>query len=250
MAHADGSHESFMDKLKRVFSGEPSTFDQDEDYYRTRHTTDLSASADAPGTSGAGSYDTVRPAYQIGHLAGSSDTYADRDFEDVEPELRTGWESHANAGQAWDDVRDYAREGYGRGQERRIVLSEEQLAVGKRQVSGGEVNLHKTVETHHVSESVPLVHEEVTIERRPLSGADTVGDAQIGEETIRVPLMAEEAVVQKKVVGVEEVVVRKEAKTEQRQVDADVRKERLVTDGIDETTGRSTRVDTDLDSRS
>lgn len=120
----------------------------------------------------------------------------------------------------------------------RLVLSEEQLAVGTRQVKAGEVNLRKTVETHHVEEQVGLVHEEVELERRPLSASDN-RNIEIGEQTIRVPLMAEQAVVEKRVVGTEEVVVRKHEVTENQTVGADVRKERLVTEGLDKQTTKS-----------
>jgi uncharacterized protein (TIGR02271 family) len=114
---------------------------------------------------------------------------------------------------------------------RRLTLSEEQLKVGKRQREAGEVELRKTVETEHVSESVPVTREEVRVERRPLSAGDVdATNATIGEDEIRVPLMAEEVVVDKRVVPTEEIVIRKEAVTEERNVEADVRRERLVVD--------------------
>ena len=121
---------------------------------------------------------------------------------------------------------------YQRGVEaRRLTLSEEQLQVGKRQREAGEVEVRKTVETEHVSESVPVTREEVRVERRPLSAGDVdTTNATIGEDEIRVPLMEEEVVVEKRVVPTEEVVIRKEAVTEDRNVEADVRRERLVSD--------------------
>lgn len=190
-------------------------------------------------SSSSSSYDTARPAYQLGHVAGMNPDYTDRKFDDVESDLRRGWESQGNTGHTWNDVRDYARDAYSRGQERRITLSEEQLAVGKRQVQAGEVNLRKAVDTQHVQQQVGLMHEEVSIERAPLSGADAQ-NLTIGEETIRVPLTREEAVVEKRVVGTEEVVVRTRDVTENQTVEADLRKERLVTEGLDQQTGMST----------
>jgi uncharacterized protein (TIGR02271 family) len=124
---------------------------------------------------------------------------------------------------------------YGRGQERRLVLSEEQLTVGKRQVSAGEVELHTTVESERVRQQVQLAHDEVSIERRPLSAADAAGaDLTIQESAVRVPLTREEAVVEKRVVPVEEVVVRTNTVTENQTVEDTVRKERLVTEGLDQ----------------
>jgi uncharacterized protein (TIGR02271 family) len=116
-----------------------------------------------------------------------------------------------------------------RGAEERLTLSEEELAIGKREVRAGEVEIEKRVETEHVRREVPLTHDEVTVERRPIEGgmvaAGGLGNT-IGEEHIRVPLSAEEAVVEKRVVPKEELVVRTQQVTEERMVEADLRTER------------------------
>jgi len=127
----------------------------------------------------------------------------------------------------YDQGRFYAERGGESAGEARLVLSEEQLAIGKRQVQAGEVQLRKTVETEHVRETVPVMREEVTVERRPLSADASVGDATIGEQEIRIPLTAEEVVADKRVVPVEEVVVRTNTVTEERVVEADLRRERV-----------------------
>ena len=127
----------------------------------------------------------------------------------------------------YDQGRFYADRGGEAAGEARLVLSEEQLAIGKRQVQAGEVQLRKTVETEHVRETVPVMREEVTIERRALSADASVGDATIGEQEIRIPLTAEEVVADKRVVAKEEVVLTKHAVTEERVVEADLRRERV-----------------------
>jgi uncharacterized protein (TIGR02271 family) len=194
----------------------------DDDYYRQRF-----------AESGGSSYDTARPAYQLGHVAGFNPDYEGRSFDEVEPDLRRGWTGDVAASSGdWSNVRDYAREGFERGQERTLTLAEEQLAVGKRTVQEGEVALRKHVDTRHVEEQVELVREEVTIERRPIS-ADSMNAANvtdIGEAEIRVPVMREEAVVEKRTVPIEEVVVRKEAITDTETVRADLRRETLDVD--------------------
>jgi hypothetical protein len=168
------TNDSFLDKLKRAFTGEPTTFDHDEEYYRTRHTS--GAAGGAAVNQSASAYDSARPAYQIGHVAGTDDAYAGRSFDDAEADLRRAWETEPRNGRGeWSDVRGHARDAYARGQEQRLVLSEEQLQVGKRQVQAGEVSLRTTVETQRVQESVALSHDEVSIERRPLSAADASG---------------------------------------------------------------------------
>ena len=132
---------------------------------------------------------------------------------------------------AFEDQRAYAkRRSAGSMDEpdrQRLTLSEEQLEVGKRQVQAGEVDVRKTVETEHVQQQVPLVREEVTIERRPLSGAEA-SNATIGDdEEIRIPVMREEAVVSKRAVAREEIIIRKQQRTENQTVEADVRRERV-----------------------
>jgi hypothetical protein len=61
-------------------------------------------------------YDDVRPAYQLGHLAGRNPDYAGRSFDEVESDLRSGWTSDVSARYGeWDSVRGYARDAYERG---------------------------------------------------------------------------------------------------------------------------------------
>jgi uncharacterized protein (TIGR02271 family) len=100
------------------------------------------------------------------------------------------------------------------------------------------VELRKSVETEHVRETVPLRHDEVTLERRPITDAKLAANAQIGgDQEIRVPLMREEAVVQKQAVPREELIIRRRIVTENRTVEADVRRERLNVDGADNVSG-------------
>jgi uncharacterized protein (TIGR02271 family) len=111
---------------------------------------------------------------------------------------------------------------------RRLVLSEEELSVGKRDVEAGEAFIGKHVETEHVREDVGLRREEAVIERRPITDGMSAAGATISEdgEEIRIPLHAEEAVVEKRVVPKEELVVRKRDVVEHETVEADLRRER------------------------
>jgi uncharacterized protein (TIGR02271 family) len=109
----------------------------------------------------------------------------------------------------------------------RLVLSEEELAVGRREVNAGEVSVGKHVETERVRENVTLHHDEVEIERRPISEGYAASGAMIGDEReIRIPLTAEEVVVEKRVVPTEEIVVRKRSVAENETVETDLRHER------------------------
>ncbi|MES2523086.1 MAG: YsnF/AvaK domain-containing protein [Gemmatimonadota bacterium] len=214
---------------RAIVEGAQSYTQDDEDYYRTHYMQRSSTAGRGSTSANIGAFDNARPAYQLGHLAGVNPDYRQRSFDEVEPDLSRAYMSAGR--NDWNDVRDYARDAYSRGRdvgEQRLTLSEEELRVGKRTVQAGEVALHKSVETEHVSETVPLMREEVTIERRAVTGSEAMsGDIQIGEDEIRIPLMAEEAVVDKRVVGTEEVVVRKHQVTENETVEADLRRERL-----------------------
>jgi uncharacterized protein (TIGR02271 family) len=109
----------------------------------------------------------------------------------------------------------------------RLTRTEEELRIGKREVAGGEVRVGKHVETEHVREPVTRRREEVVIERRPV-GSDTRGDAAtIGEAELRIPLMEEEVVVEKRPVVKEELVVGKRVVEERDVVEAEIRKEQF-----------------------
>jgi hypothetical protein len=61
------------------------------------------------------SYESVRPAYQLGHLAARNPDYARRTFESVEADLQHGWTDEVRAGVGdWQVARRYAREAFGR----------------------------------------------------------------------------------------------------------------------------------------
>ncbi|WP_262298638.1 YsnF/AvaK domain-containing protein [Microvirga sesbaniae] len=95
-----------------------------------------------------------------------------------------------------------------------IPIAEEQLHVGRRDVSHGRVRIRSYVVERPVSEQVNLREEHVEVERRPVSGAaqaGTIGGDPFQERTIEVEERREEAVVSKEARVVEEVVVRKEA---------------------------------------
>lgn len=134
------------------------------------------------------------------------------------------------AGDHFDENRAFGarRKGAKRDNANYLTRSEEELAVGKRTVEAGSVGVSKHVETEHVKQAVPVTREEVTVERRPVSGAAAhTGDARIEDGEIRVPVMEEEVVATKRAVVKEEVVIRKEAVQDEKIVEADLRKERI-----------------------
>lgn len=145
----------------------------------------------------------------------------------------------------FDDRQFYGNRKRNRADASYITRSEEELTTGKRKVQAGEVDVRKTVETEHVREKVPVMHEEVTVERRPVSAADAPRDAHVGADEIRVPVMAEEVVTEKRVVPKEELVIKKHAVQGEEVVEADLKKERVDVDksgkNIREDRGRDLR---------
>ena len=110
-------------------------------------------------------------------------------------------------------------------QPRRLQLRAEQLDVTKNRVQAGEVGLRKEVVTEQQTIDVPVTHEEVYIERRPVTGA-TADTTPIGQdETIRVPVSEEQVNVTKNTVVTGEVAIGKREVTETQQVRDTVRHE-------------------------
>ena len=108
------------------------------------------------------------------------------------------------------------------------------MRVGTRSVEAGRARLRKYVVTEHVSRTVPVSHEEVRLEREPITdanrGAATAGP-EISEEEHEVVLHEERPVVEKEVVPVERVRLDTETVAGEETVSGDVRKEVIETDG-------------------
>ncbi|RJT96993.1 DUF2382 domain-containing protein [Arthrobacter frigidicola] len=115
-----------------------------------------------------------------------------------------------------------------------MTRSEEQLRVGTESREAGRVRLRKFVVSENVSQTVPVSHEEVRLEREPITdanrGAAMAGPA-ISEEEHEVVLHEERPVVEKEAVPVERVRLDKETVTEQHTVNEEVRKEQIEPDG-------------------
>jgi uncharacterized protein (TIGR02271 family) len=119
--------------------------------------------------------------------------------------------------------------------ELRVQRVEEELAAGTREREAGQVSVRKRVRTDREQIEVPTRHEEVTVERVPVSEG-TAPEAQIGEEEVRIPVTEEEVVVEKRPVAKEEIRIRKDVVEDTEVVEEDVRREEIEVD--DETTRR------------
>lgn len=114
-----------------------------------------------------------------------------------------------------------------------MTRSEEKLDVGTESRVTGKARLRKYVVTETVTTQVPVSHEEVRIEREPITDAnvDSAMDGpELSEEEHEVTLHAEEPVVTKKTVPVERVRMDTETVTDTESVSEEVRKEKIETD--------------------
>ncbi|WP_375406626.1 DUF2382 domain-containing protein [uncultured Amnibacterium sp.] len=114
-----------------------------------------------------------------------------------------------------------------------ITRSEERLRVGTQQVESGRVRLRKHVVTEQQTVTVPVSHEEVRLEREPITDAnrgDALSGPDLSEEEHEVVLTEERPVVQKETVPVERVKLATETVTEQQQVTETVAHEEIDTD--------------------
>jgi uncharacterized protein (TIGR02271 family) len=119
-----------------------------------------------------------------------------------------------------------------------MTRSEERLNVGTEKQATGRVRLRKYVTTENVTRTIPVEREEVRLEREPITdenrGAAMAGP-DLSDEEHEVTLHEERPVVDKETVPVERVRLDKDTVTEDVTVNEEVRKERIETDGIDET---------------
>jgi len=120
-------------------------------------------------------------------------------------------------------------------EELRVGRSEEELTVSTREHETGAVRVRKRVRTDRERIPVTKKRVEVTVERVPVEGetASTRGEdarPEIGEDEIVVPVIEEEVVVEKRPVVKEEIRIRKEVVEDTEIVEEDVRREEVEVD--------------------
>src|SRR5689334_2897312 len=111
-----------------------------------------------------------------------------------------------------------------------MTRSEERLHVGTENIQTGRARLRKYVVTETVTTSVPVSHEEVRLEREPITEANrdaALSGPAISDEEHEVILHAERPVVAKETVPVERVRLSTETVTQEQQVTEQVRKEQI-----------------------
>ncbi|MGW8066142.1 DUF2382 domain-containing protein [Streptomyces ziwulingensis] len=111
-----------------------------------------------------------------------------------------------------------------------MTRSEEQMHVGVERRESGRARLRKYVVTEEVQQTVPVSHEEVRVEREPITDAnrgEALSGPDISEDEHEVTLHEERPVVETETVPVERVRMTTEEHTENETVRGRVRKERI-----------------------
>ena len=155
------------------------------------------------GTTGSTSAGTVGSGMSMGDTESGEFREHDRDQEGV--------------AQSGSDLADE--------DELRVQRSEEELRAGTREREAGSMRVRKRVRTDRERIEVPVKHEEVSVERVPLSGE--AAEAQIGEDEVDIPVTEEEVVVDKRAVAKEEIRLRKDVVEGTEVVEEDVRREEV-----------------------
>jgi len=114
-----------------------------------------------------------------------------------------------------------------------MTRSEEQMHVGTERQAVGRARLRKYVVTEEVQQTVPVRHEEVRVEREPVTDANreaAMAGPDIGEAEHEVTLHEERPVVETKAEPVERVRLTTDERTEEETVTGEVRKENIEAD--------------------
>ncbi len=169
------------------------------------------------GTTGQGT--TTGTTTGQGMTGGVGGGRTDRDGDGVHDDVEGRTVGHDTSGPTTDEA---------------MTRSEEHLSVGTQRVEAGRARLRKYVVSENVTQTVPVSHEEVRVEREPITDANyaqAMDGPAISEEEHEVVLHAEQPVVQKEAVPVERVRLDTQTVTEQQQVGGEVRKEQVEVDG-------------------
>ena len=114
-----------------------------------------------------------------------------------------------------------------------MIRSEERLEVGTERTTSGTARLNKHVVTEQRTVQVPVTHEEVRVERAPITDSAQARDARLADDQREVTLHEDQVVVSKESVPVERVRLAVDEVTENKHVTEDVRREEINADGVE-----------------
>ncbi|KUP41604.1 YsnF/AvaK domain-containing protein [Bacillus halotolerans] len=195
----DSNSESFFDKLKDYFT-------MDDTGAHSKALSDLDISNDE--------IDKYQEDLDDGKLLVAVDTDADLDATIDNGNALSGGFANPN------ETVDYTTK-----EEKTMPLREEQLKVDKEDIKTGEVEIGKEVKTEQRDIDVPVRHDEIYVERRPVDENTADASPVNDSETVRVPIVEEKLEVTKKPVVTDEVVIGKRTVEENEHISETVKKE-------------------------
>jgi uncharacterized protein (TIGR02271 family) len=176
--------------------------------------------------------------YDHYRLGGGGRTYTDTTDDGTDRLDRDDRTDRTDRLDQTNDMNTVGRDTSGRTTDDAMTRSEERINVGTERQETGRARLRKYVTTENVTQTVPVRREEVRIEREPITDANrgpAMAGPDLSDEEHEVTLHEERPVVQKETVPVERVRLGTETVTDEVTVDEEVRKERIDTDGINDT---------------
>jgi uncharacterized protein (TIGR02271 family) len=170
------------------------------------------------------------------YLGGGQTGYSESGQPDRGQYAESGQAGYASGEVAGDTSGVQGRDTSGPATDDAMTRSEERLHVGTEQVQAGRVRLRKYVVTENVTQTVPVSHEEVRVEREPVTDANrdaALSGEPISEDEHEVTLQAERPVVEKEAVPVERIRLGTETVTDQQEVTEQVHKEQIKEPDVD-----------------
>ena len=124
----------------------------------------------------------------------------------------------------------------------KLQLHEEKLDITKKWIKTGEVAIHKEIFTEEKTITIPVIHEELIIEKKVLDAENT---DQTGEHTeiIRIPISEERIEVIKHPTVLEDVAIYKRQFQETKPITETLKKEKVHI----ETTGNPEVIDRNIE---
>jgi uncharacterized protein (TIGR02271 family) len=119
-----------------------------------------------------------------------------------------------------------------------IPLAEERVTVTKREVETGRVRIQVSVEERQEDVPVELAHDEVEVERVAVNKAVShLPSVRLEGSTTIIPVVEEVVVVEKRLILVEEIHVRRKSVAETRQIPVMLRSEQVQVDRSGDASG-------------
>ncbi|MCY7864110.1 YsnF/AvaK domain-containing protein [Bacillus spizizenii] len=218
---------------------------RDTDYLETRTGTEVNQAIDAREGESESFFDKLKDYFTMDDTAAHSKALSDLDIttneidkyqEDLDDgKLLVAVETDADANvnapidngnalsggfSSTNEMADYTTK-----EEKTMPLREEQLKVDKEDVQTGEVEIGKEVKTEQRDMDIPVRHDEIYVERRPVDENTADASPVNDSETVRVPIVEEKLEVTKKPVVTDEVVVGKRTVEENEHISETVKKE-------------------------